>query len=345
MHEAKLYKRLPGGKVRCTACAHYCEVSPGHSGACGVRKNLRGKLYLLAYGSPVSVCVDPVEKKPLFHFLPGRRIFSLGTLGCNFGCDFCQNWDISQAVKLARVKRGTGFREEDLFTETWPPEKIVNYCQANGIPAVAFTYNEPGILHEWALDTFQLAHKKKIRTVYVSNGFSSKEAVKAIAPHLDAVNVDLKSFDDGIYRRVCKSRLQPVLDTIRQYHKLGAWVEVTTLVIPGMNDSSAELRQIAEFIAGVGRDVPWHVTAFRPEYRMADKPPTPLSSLLRARRIGIDAGLRFVYAGNVEHAESESTFCPKCGKILIRRSGFSVDTLDFNGKCPSCKAPIPGVWK
>ncbi len=345
MRECSLYKPLAGGKLKCTACAHYCVVSPGFSGACGVRKNVGGKLYLLAYGSPVSLCVDPMEKKPLFHFLPGQQILSLGTLGCNFGCDFCQNWDISQAMKRARLEKGRELKEEDFFEETWPPEKLVGYAADNGIPAIAFTYNEPGILHEYALDTFKLALKKKIRTVYVSNGFASREAIDAVSPRLDAINIDLKSFQDGFYRRVCKGRLEPVLDSIKRYHKKGVWVELTTLAIPGQNDSDAELRQIAEFIASVDKTIPWHVTAFHPDYKMTGTPSTPLETLLKARKIGLAAGLKFVYAGNVSHAESESTCCPQCKKMLIERKGYSVDSFGFTGKCPSCKTRIPGVWK
>ncbi len=341
--EAELYEALEEKSVKCTACPHYCIIREGLSGACGVRKNKGGKLYLLAYGAPATLAVDPLEKKPLFHFLPGQHVLSLGTLGCNFGCDFCQNWDISQAMKLARVEKKKEFKEEEFFQPTWPPEKLAEYAATQRIPAIAFTYNEPTILYEYALDTFKLARKNNIKTIYVSNGFASLEAVEGISKWLDAINVDLKSFNDAFYRKVCKGRLKPVLEAIRLYHEKGVWVEVTTLVIPGQNDSQEELGRIAEFIDSVNPQIPWHVTAFHPDYKMASRTSTPAKTLLKARDIGFAAGLDYVYVGNVLHSEAESTYCPSCKKLLIERRGFFVSLKDFSGTC-SCGEKIAGVW-
>lgn len=338
MKEAKLYEKLEGKAVKCIACSNYCTIAEGKTGACGVRRNIGGKLQLMVYGKAAAVALDPVEKKPLFHFLPGTSIFSIGTLGCNFGCDFCQNWEMSQAPKEGRTPQYWG--------DDWPPEKIVNGALKSGASSLAYTYNEPTIFFEYAEDTALLGKKKGLKNVFVSNGFSSKEAVARMRKFVDADNVDLKSFTDSFYGKLCKARLEPVLENISALHKAGIWIEVTTLVIPGQNDSRKELEEIADFIAGVSENIPWHVSAFYPSFRMTDVPPTTHAKLLEAYEIGKKAGLKFVYVGNVPDAEHESTFCPECGEKLIERIGYNVRVSGLNnGKCGECGERIPGVWK
>jgi len=338
MHECFLYEKLDAKNVKCTGCAHYCRIADGNRGICGVRKNIGGKLQLLVYGKAAAVNVDPIEKKPLFHFLPGSTIFSIGTLGCNLGCDFCQNWEMSQATRNGLMPVYWG--------DDWPPSKVVEEAVRQGTPSLAFTYNEPGIFFEYAFDTGMLGKKKGLKSVFVSNGFSSKESVKKMKGFLDADNIDLKSFSNEFYQKICKARLDPVLETISAVRKTGIWVEVTTLLIPGKNDSREEVKNIAQFLASVDENIPWHVTAFHPEYKMQDVPPTKAEKLVEAREIGLKAGLKFVYVGNVLNSKAESTFCPKCGKLLIERSGFSVRVVGLeHGKCVYCGEKIPGVWK
>jgi pyruvate formate lyase activating enzyme len=331
MQKAILFEKEKNG-VRCTACKQGCLISEGKTGICGVRKNVKGILYLTVYGKPVSVNIDPIEKKPLFHFLPGTKIFSLGTVGCNFSCAFCQNWDISQAGK-AEPKIN--------FSHDLPPEEIVKICVEKKIPSIAYTYNEPAIFFEYAYDTAKLSHKKGIKNVFVSNGYETDEALEKIRPYLDAINVDLKAFTEDFYQKICHAKLSNVLDTIKKIHELGIWMEITTLVIPGKNDSINELTEIAKFISGIDENIPWHVSAFHPDYKMAEINQTPSSTLSNAYKIGKKV-LNHVYVGNVLDDERESTFCPKCRAKVIRRSGFSVDASNIhNGKCSE---KIAGVW-
>ncbi len=352
MREAVLYTKLDNNSVRCGACRLACVIAPGRAGVCGVRQNISGRLYLLVYGRASAVNIDPVEKKPLFHFLPGTAIFSIGTVGCNFGCGFCQNWDISQATRGLASRLARESKLKDMGAEVGklgynlPPEKIVEACVGKGIPSIAYTYNEPSIFFEYYYDTSRLAHGKGIRNVLVTNGYESEESLRLAKPYLDAMNIDLKSFSDEFYAKVCKARLQPVLDTIRLARELGIWVEVTTLVIPGKNDSDGELKKIADFISGVDVNVPWHVTAFHPDYQMKDVSPTSYAALQKAYDIGKGAGLKFVYVGNIMDDERESTCCPGCGTLLVRRSGFFVKVGGLkNGKCGKCSETIPGVWE
>jgi pyruvate formate lyase activating enzyme len=339
MREALLYKKLPNKKVQCTACAHYCQISEDKAGICGVRKNIDGKLFLLVYGKAIAVNVDPIEKKPLFHFLPGSKIFSLGTVGCNLRCSFCQNWDISQLGKGEKLKVGN-------LGDSWPPEKIVDYCLENKIPSIAFTYNEPTILFEYTYDTAKLAHAKGLKVVYVTNGYASSEAIEKISPYLDAINIDLKSFNSKFYQKVCGAKLEPVLDSIKLFHKKKVWVEITTLIVPNQNDSEKELTQIAEFIASVSKTIPWHISRFYPSYKMMDGQATPEATFERAYNIGRKAGLRFIYTGNINNEKLESTFCPKCQKLLIKRFWNSCDIIQMkNGKCQNCGTQIEGIWK
>jgi pyruvate formate lyase activating enzyme len=358
MHKCILYKKLEGKdkSVQCQACFWYCKINEGGTGICGVRQNNNGDLYLLVYGKAIAANVDNIEKKPLFHFLPGTRIFSIGTVGCNFRCKFCQNWDISQTTALIKKEYEDPDKQNIMLGEVTsegqdlPPEEIVKYCRENDIPSIAYTYNEPAIFFEYAYDTAKLAHKYGIRNVFVSNGFESKEALEKFHPYLDAINIDLKGFTQEFYTKICGGKLEPVLENIKRVYKMGIWLEVTTLVIPGHNDSDKELTDIAEFIKSVSDEIPWHVTAFYPHYLMRDVPPTTVETLKRAYEIGKKVGLKYVYTGNIPGMEAEKTHCPKCPKCdkeLIDRYGLSCDKCDVgeDGKCPSCGQAIPGVWK
>jgi pyruvate formate lyase activating enzyme len=352
MHEAILYKKLDNDKVQCTACKQGCVISPDNTGICGVRQNKNGKLFLMVYGKAISFNTDPVEKKPLYHFMPGSDIFSLGTVGCNFACDFCQNWDISQITKDLKKKLMAEKKSEQLGLEVSKlgyellPEKIVEICTEKNIPGIAYTYNEPTIFIEYAYDTAKLASKKGIKNIFVTNGYETEEALKLIKPYLDAMNIDLKSFNDEFYKKICKARLQPVLDTIKLAHKLGIWIEITTLTIPGKNDSDEELKKIAGFIAGIDKNIPWHVTAFHPDYKMTDIPSTSLNTLHKAYSIGKKAGLNYVYVGNILDDKHSGTYCPNCNALLIKRSGYFTSVMNMdNGKCKKCNEKIAGVWK
>lgn len=352
MHQATLYKQLANNKVQCTACKQNCIISPDNTGICGVRQNKNGKLYLLVYGKVSSYNIDPIEKKPLYHFMPSTEIFSLGTVGCNFSCDFCQNWDSSQITKGIKNKLLKEKKIKDIDVEIsklgyeLPPNKIVEICIKKNIPSIAYTYNEPSIFFEYAYDTAKLANKKGIKNVFVTNGYETEEALKLIKPYLNAMNIDLKSFNDDFYKKICKARLQPVLDTIKLAHKLGIWIEITTLIIPGKNDSDEELRQIANFILSIDKNIPWHITAFHPDYNMTDIPSTSLNTIQKAYNIGKKAGLNYVYVGNISDDEHSSTYCPNCNALLIKRSGYSISIENIkNGKCLKCNEKIAGVWK
>lgn len=286
---AILFKQLSSEKVQCLACAHHCVIADGKTGICGVRKNVKGELDLLVYGKPVAIHVDPIEKKPLYHFLPGTEILSLGTFGCNFRCSFCQNADISQV------------RTHDAYSMTRliEPSEIIQMALKYKTPSIAYTYNEPTIFVEYAHDIMALAREAGLKNVFVSNGYESMETWEYIGPYLDAINIDLKSFSDEFYKKQCGARLQPVLDSIKECHRRKIWQEITTLLIPGENDSDEELTQIAEFIASVDNGIPWHISRFHPDYKMLNKDETSLKSLENAKRIGLEAGLKFVYLGNV----------------------------------------------
>jgi len=335
MKEAMLYERQEGTDVRCQLCAHRCLIKDGKRGVCLVRENREGTLYTQAYGKSISHGIDPVEKKPLFHFQPGSATFSIATAGCNFRCRFCQNWQISQVLR-----DGGSIRGQDL-----PPERIVDLAVQTGCSSISYTYTEPTIFFEYAYDTGRLAHQAGLKNIFVTNGYMTAEALETIQPYLDAANVDLKSFDDGFYKKLAGARLQPVLDTLKLMSKLGVWVEVTTLVIPGWNDTEAIFRQIASFIAEeLGVDTPWHISRFHPMYDMNDVPPTPASSLHQARRIGLEAGLRYVYEGNVPGSDGENTYCYNCGVVLVRRFGHQlVENKVSSGACYNCGAATAGV--
>jgi Pyruvate-formate lyase-activating enzyme len=277
-------------KVLCKACNQRCILGVGEYGKCGIRKNENGDLYLTAYGLAAAFNTDPIEKKPLFHFFPGTEILSVGTVGCNFSCKFCQNFEISQYPQEHNY---------EVFGTTLMPETIVNIAKTRKIPSIAFTYNEPVVVFEYAYDTFKLAKQNGIKTVFVSSGYETKEAIDTIKPYLDAANIDLKAFTDRFYREICGARLKPVLDAIEYTYKQGIWIEITTLIIPGENDSKEELRDIARFIASIDKNIPWHVSRFYPMYKMLDRPPTPIEKLKEAYEIGKEEGLNYVYVGNV----------------------------------------------
>lgn len=334
MKEAMLYERIDDTGVRCFLCNHRCVIQEGHRGICCVRENQRGTLYSLVYGKVISQNVDPVEKKPLYHFFPGSTSFSIATAGCNFRCLQCQNHEISQ------IPRESG----RIIGSHVEPETIVEQALKDRSQSIAYTYTEPTIYFEYARDVAILAGSKGIKNVFVTNGYMTTEALQALHPHLDAANVDLKSFSKDFYIDICGARLEPVLDSIRTMKKQGVWVEVTTLIIPNLNDSEPELRKIAEFLLSVGPEVPWHISAFYPTYKMNDRPRTPVQSLHKAKKIGKEVGLRYVYCGNVPGDDGENTFCYKCDELLIERWGFRVQQNRIeNGKCPSCQASIDGV--
>ncbi len=333
MKEAILYKKLAEKKVQCQNCAHHCVIEQGKRGICGVRENIDGKLYALNYGKAIACNIDPIEKKPFFHFLPGTQSLSIATVGCNFRCANCQNYDISQVPQLTGKIEG-----EDL-----PPEEIVKIAKENNLPSIAYTYTSPTIFSEYALDTMKLAKKQGIKNVWVSNGFWSKELFDLISPYLDAANIDLKSFDDAFYRKYCGGRVQPVLDTLKRIKKAKIWLEVTTLAIPGLTDSKKMFENIANFIKqDLGAETPWHISQFSGaiSWKLQHLPDTPVKTLKMAYEIGKKAGLKYVYTGNVPGLESENTYCPKCGTLAIERLGYTIKRFDKNGKCPKCNEKI-----
>ena len=336
--EAELYRPLDRDRVECFACGHRCPIAPGYSGVCKVRYNRGGKLYA-PYGYVNSAFCDPIEKKPFFHALPGTSALSFGMLGCDLHCGYCQNWVSSQALR--DIRSGLDF-------EPTRPAELVSLARRWGASSLISTYNEPLITAEWAVAVFREAKAVGLTTGFVSNGNATPEVLAYIQPWVDLYKVDLKSFDDRRYHEL-GGRLGPILESIQRIHEMGFWLEVVTLVVPGFNDSDGELRAIAEFLARISPDIPWHVTAFHPDYRMTGPECTPAETLLRATRIGSTAGLRFVYAGNLPGATGhlEDTRCPSCGETLIARSGFRVErnNLQPGGKCPGCEATIPGMWE
>lgn len=335
--EALLYERLADRKVRCALCRHRCVVPDGRRGICQVRENRGGVLHTLVYGRLVAQHVDPIEKKPLFHFLPGSLSYSVATVGCNFRCRFCQNADIAQLP----VDRG-GAIVGDRVT----PEQVVRAAEKTGCRSISYTYTEPTVFFEFALATARLANAKGLRNVFVTNGYMTAEALDMIAPVLDAANVDLKAFTANYYKEVCGAKLEHVQETLRNMRTKGVFVEVTTLIVPGLNDDPSELKALAEFLVkDLGAGTPWHISRFHPTYRLTDRPPTPVKTLSAAREIGLAAGLRHVYTGNVPGDEGENTFCPACGEMLIERQGFRAGKVRLKeGKCSQCGESIEGVW-
>ncbi len=335
MRDAQLYDKLDGLRVQCRLCAHRCTIQPGKRGICEVRENRAGTLYSLVYGQLISRAIDPIEKKPLFHFHPGSSAFSIASVGCNLRCTFCQNWEISQAPREGQPIEGYSL----------PAEAVVAAAGHYGCRSIAYTYTEPTLSFEYAYDVSVLARHERVANVFVSNGYMTPEMLQAYHPYLDAANVDLKSFRDEFYRRLCGARLQPVLDALKLMRQQGVWLEVTTLVIPGHNDDPGELHELADFIATeLGAGTPWHVSRFHPAYRLADATPTPAATLQQAYEIGRAAGLHYVYIGNLPGLRGEDTPCPGCRRTVIGRYGFSLTERHVqDGKCEYCGTRIDGV--
>ena len=336
---AWLSKKLDDGRVLCEACSKRCKLEENQYGICGIRKVEDSKLILLTHSLAAAFNIDPIEKKPLFHFLPSSRVFSVGTVGCNFSCKFCQNADISQYPKEHNF-RITG--------KELPPQKIVEIAKEYHCPSIAYTYNEPVVFFEYAYDTAKAAHQEKLKNIFVTSGYETHKAIDAIEPYLDAMNIDLKSFNDKFYQDICGARLKPVLDCIKYAYSKGIWIEITTLLIPEQNDSDKEIKEMANFIASLDKSIPWHISAFYPQYKMKNIPPTPPSTLVRAYDIAKKAGLYYVYVGNISDEMHESTYCPKCQETVIDRRGhlgqFVINKLDNDGACPYCGYKIKGVW-
>jgi pyruvate formate lyase activating enzyme len=335
MKEALFYEKFQNHRVKCTLCPHYCRLSDKKIGICGVRQNQQGVLYSLVYEKAIATHVDPIEKKPLFHVYPGSRSYSLATVGCNFSCDFCQNHDISQ------MPRDSGEIAGDTFTAL----QVMRSAQESRCKTIACTYTEPTVFFEYAYDIAKLASRTDIRTVFVTNGFINKEPLEYIAPYLAAANVDLKGWDETFYRKVVGGDLRGVLNALKIMKKLGIWVEITTLVVPGFVDDENDLREIALFIKNdLGPETPWHISRFYPRYKCLDLSVTSVETLRRAREIGIEVGLRYVYSGNVPGDVGENTFCYNCGELLIERYGFQIMKNKIqDSKCPKCAVVIDGI--
>jgi len=336
-HPTKFWHRLKDGRVQCDLCPRYCRLREGQAGLCFVRARRDDAIVLMTWGRSSGYCVDPIEKKPLFHFLPGTPVLSFGTAGCNLACRFCQNWDISKA------------REDDVLTDRAEPEAIARAAKDLGCASVAFTYNDPIVFHEYAIDVAEACHAKGIRTVAVTSGYVNAEPRREFYARMDGVNVDLKAFSEGFYHRICSGHLDPVLETLRYVrHETNVWLELTTLLIPGENDSDAEISAMSDWVAhSLGPTVPMHFTAFHPAWRMNDRPQTPVATLRRARAIALNAGIRYVYTGNVRDPEGESTWCHECGGLLVGRDGYRITAwnLTDDATCGGCEAPAAGVFE
>jgi pyruvate formate lyase activating enzyme len=334
-YPGRWWYRLPDGRLECRLCPRFCKLNEGQRGFCFVRKRLHDQIVLTTYGRSSGFCIDPIEKKPLNHFLPGTSVLSFGTAGCNLGCRFCQNWDISKA------------REWDKLADAASPEDIAREARRLGCRSVAFTYNDPVIFAEYAIDVAQACREHGVRTVAVTAGYITPEARADFYQHMDAANVDLKAFSDSFYHRLCFASLAPVLETLKFLKETDVWFEVTTLLIPDENDSDAEIHRAAEWFAeNLGPDVPWHFTAFHPDFKMLDKPRTPKGTLDRAREIALSKGLHYVYTGNVHDSDGSSTWCPGCGQLLIERDWYELGEWNLlDNRCRYCGADIPGHFE
>ncbi len=337
MKQARFWVKADENKVRCFLCAHRCLIADSKTGVCGVRKNEGGVLYSLVWGRSISANVDPIEKKPLFHFLPGSSSFSIATVGCNFKCAFCQNSDISQYPQ--DTGRITG---DELL-----PEAVVSAALQSGCKSISYTYTEPTIYLEYALDTAVLAKNRGLFNNMITNGYTTPEVIASdLKGTIHAVNIDLKAFTENFYRKLCSARLAPVLDAIQAYHDNGIWIEITTLLIPGENDSDEEMRDIASFISSISPDIPWHISRYYPRYKYDSAPPTPIKTIERAREIGLSEGLNFVYSGNVMGHVGENTYCPNCKKLIIARKGYFIERIAMKGQaCEYCSHIIPGRFQ
>ena len=337
MHPARLWKSLKNNTVQCRLCSHFCVIEHGHRGICGVRANQEGELFTLVYDRAAAVNIDPVEKKPLYHFLPGTRTLSFGTMGCNLGCSFCQNYTLSQPPRQGKTVQG----------QPVTPASLVQAALDGNCRSISYTYSEPTIFFELMQDTAALAKEKGLANIIVSNGFMSPQCLEELAPLVDAANIDLKAFTPDFYEKVCQARLEPVKTNLARMRELGWWLELTTLVIPGLNDSDQEFAAAAAFIAEtLGPDTPWHLSRFHPDFELLDRPPTPVATLEKAWKAGIHAGLNYVYLGNLAECPHNGTICPGCGKELLVRSGFAVENKGLDqGVCSACGRTIAGRFR
>ncbi|MFQ5480822.1 MAG: AmmeMemoRadiSam system radical SAM enzyme [Thermodesulfobacteriota bacterium] len=333
--EASLYTKRDDKSVDCQLCAFRCHIKEGRRGICGVRENQKGVLKTLVYGTLIAENIDPIEKKPLFHFHPSSTTYSIATAGCNFRCLHCQNYDISQAPRESAEIPGHAVN----------PKQVVQAALGASCDSVSYTYTEPTIFFEFARDAAVLAKEQGLKNIFVTNGFMTTECLGELDGVLDAANVDIKAFTEGFYKKVCGARLAPVLESIVEMRRLGIWVEVTTLIIPGLNNSPEELRELARWIYKTDKSMPWHISAFYPTYKLMDAPPTTAEDLIEARDIGLEEGLRYVYTGNIPGLKGESTYCYNCGRILIERQGYRIGGILLKGSaCSECGAEIDGVW-
>ena len=335
LYEAMYYESLPGKMVRCNLCPNRCILSPGQIGICRARKNINGKLYSIVYGKVAAVHLDPIEKKPLYHFLPGTKTYSIATTGCNLRCKFCQNWQIAQVFPW------------EVKTIDMTPEQVVEDALKTGAKSIAFTYTEPVVFYEFMLNTAKLAKERGLKTVMITSGYINPEPLKNLLKYLDAVKIDFKGFSDKFYQKMTMGHVQPVLDAMKIVKESGTWLEIVNLVIPGENDSEEDIRNLALWVKeNLGEDVPVHFTRFHPDYKLLNTPPTPIETLKKARKIVMEVGLKYVYTGNVYDPEGSTTYCPESGEAAIKREGFFMveNNLDEEGKCPSGEK-IPGVWK
>ncbi|HEV2499786.1 MAG TPA: AmmeMemoRadiSam system radical SAM enzyme [Terriglobia bacterium] len=336
LHEAHWWETLPEGRIHCYLCPRHCHIGEGQAGFCFIRKNIGGTLYNLGYAQPAALQIDPIEKKPLNHFMPGARILSMGTAGCNMGCFFCQNWDISKS------------KSDQVNSVHLEPEDVVRAAIEHSCPALAFTYNEPTIWAEYVIDIAKVAHRAGLKTVMVTNGYITREALFDVYQHIDAANVDLKAFTESFYGKTTLTHLQPVLDTLKTLRReTSVWFEITNLMIPTLNDAAEETRELCAWVLGnLGDDVPLHFTAFHPDFKLRDKPATPAETLHQARRIAMQMGLKFVYEGNI-YSDGANTFCPGCKRTLVKRWWHQVSDFHIteDGECEYCGAAIPGYFK
>ncbi|OBQ55758.1 AmmeMemoRadiSam system radical SAM enzyme [Halodesulfovibrio spirochaetisodalis] len=340
MHPARLWRPLEKADhseyadVKCRLCSHFCTIAPEHIGLCGVRKNVNGKLYTLVYDRVAAANLDPVEKKPLYHFLPGTNTFSFGTVGCNLACSFCQNYSLSTAPRLTGQITG----------QMTKPEQIVALALESGAKSISYTYSEPTVFFELMAETAEIAIQHGLKNIIVSNGYQSPECLEELKDLIHACNIDLKAATESFYHSICKAHIRPVLRNLKTIRDMGWWMEVTTLLVPGENDDKEEIATLARFINDeLGSDTPWHLSRFHPTYKMQDHIATPLEDLERAAAIGKDAGLHYVYVGNVHGHGGRDTLCPACGCTVIRRKSYTAAKNDYS-HCPTCKADIAGIW-
>ena len=336
---AWLSKKLQSGKILCEACSQVCTLQEGEYGVCSVRQVQDGELKLLVYGKVAAANIDPIEKKPMFHFLPQSKALSMGTVGCNFSCKFCQNHTISQYPQE---------NNNQIIGDELSPKKIVELTLQNRCESIAYTYNEPVIFFEYTYDIAKLAHENEIKNIYVTSGYETNKAIDLLEPYIDGMNIDLKSFSNEFYKNICGAKLKPVLECIKYAHSKNIWIEITTLLIPNQNDSEEEIREIAKFIVSVDKSIPWHISAFHPMYKMQDIQRTPSKTLYKAHNIAKEEGLEYVFIGNFDNEDYESTYCPKCNEKVISRNGHIgnnvLNNLDTNSTCNNCGYSIKGVW-